>query len=160
MSKLTNATFSTVQPHSSDTNVSPAQDDQRSLSQSRQEPFDAQENDYKPGIMFAGQDKLPKLPIPELESTCKKYLEALKPLENSHEQEDTENAVQAFLHNEGPELQARLKKYAAGKTSYLEQFCKLKIFYEYGSRECSQRQARVNITHDKTNQLSQGTTPT
>jgi len=27
------------------------------------------------------------------------------------------------LKSEGPELQERLKKYANGKTSYIEQFC-------------------------------------
>lgn len=83
-----------------------------------------QEEKHKPGIMFAGQDKLPKLPIPDLNSTCEKYLEALKPLQNGPEHEETESAVQQFLRNEGPKLQARLKKYALGKASYLEQFCK------------------------------------
>ena len=75
------------------------------------------------GGTFASQDKLPKLPIPELESSCKKYLDALKPLQSSREHEETIAAVQDFLRKDGPELQARLKKYATGKTSYIEQFC-------------------------------------
>lgn len=77
------------------------------------------------GITFAGQDKLPKLPIPDLESTCQNYLEALKPLQTNQEQKDTAAAVEEFLKSEGPELQSRLKKYASGKTSYIEQFCTL-----------------------------------
>lgn len=76
------------------------------------------------GITFAAQDKLPKLPIPELASTCKKYIEALKPLQTPREQSDTQQAVDDFLSNEGPELQEKLMQYAQGKTSYIEQFCK------------------------------------
>lgn len=77
----------------------------------------------KPGITFAAQDKLPRLPIPELESSAKKYLSALVPLQSAREHEDTKAAVQEFLRAEGPELQEKLKKYAAGKSSYIEQFC-------------------------------------
>ena len=74
-------------------------------------------------VTFAAQDKLPKLPIPELESTLKKYLDVLRPLQSKREQQDTAIATDEFLHNDGPDLQARLKKYATGKTSYIEQFC-------------------------------------
>lgn len=81
------------------------------------------DGDRKPALTFANQDILPKLPIPDLESTCQKYLDALKPLQSSREQSDTAAAVQEFLKGEGPELQARLQKYATGKTSYIEQFC-------------------------------------
>ena len=77
----------------------------------------------KRGVTYGHQDDLPKLPIPDLESTTRKYLTALRPLQNSHEHNDTEAAVEEFLQNDGPELQARLKKYATGKTSYIEQFC-------------------------------------
>lgn len=111
---------STVEPPSSKTDFSSTQNDRQ----------------IKPGITFAGQDKLPKLPIPELGSTCKKYLDALKPLQNIHEHEETESAVQEFIQNEGPELQERLKKYATGKTSYLEQFCKLTMCCWHG--DCTQ----------------------
>ncbi|CAG7557211.1 unnamed protein product [Fusarium equiseti] len=74
------------------------------------------------GITFSGQDKLPKLPIPELESSCKKYLEALKPLQTAREHAQTQYAVNEFLKSDGPELQEKLKTYAQGKTSYIEQF--------------------------------------
>lgn len=74
------------------------------------------------GITFGAQDKLPKLPIPDLESTTEKYLEALKPLQSSREHGDTKQAVEEFLRMEGPELQEKLKSYAQSKTSYIEQF--------------------------------------
>ncbi|KIX08955.1 uncharacterized protein Z518_00033 [Rhinocladiella mackenziei CBS 650.93] len=82
----------------------------------------AKKEQPKQGITFAGQDKLPKLPIPDLESTMKKYLEALAPLQNSHEHNETKAAVRDFLENDGKDLQERLKKYATGRTSYIEQF--------------------------------------
>ena len=77
-----------------------------------------------PGITYAGQDKLPKLPIPELEDTCKRYLDALRPLQSYREQKETEAAVQEFLKRDGRVLQDKLKKYATDKSSYIEQFCK------------------------------------
>lgn len=79
--------------------------------------------EQKPGVTFAAQDSLPKLPIPDLEATCSRYLEALEPLQNSREHRDTQRAVKEFLRGEGPELQERLKKYSSGKSSYIEQFC-------------------------------------
>ena len=126
MSQSLREASSIMEPPSSKTDFSSMQNDQQNHSHPQQEPLDFKgTSKHKPGITFAGQDKLPKLPIPELESTCRKYLDALKPLQNIHDHEETESAVQEFLQNEGPELQARLKKYATGKTSYLEQFCKL-----------------------------------
>jgi len=76
------------------------------------------------GITFAGQDDLPKLPIPDLESSCRKYLAALKPLQGPREHAETKLAVEAFLKSDGPDLQEKLQKYAVGKSSYIEQFCK------------------------------------
>jgi carnitine O-acetyltransferase len=77
------------------------------------------------GVTFAHQDKLPKLPIPDLEPTCKKYLQALKPLQSAREHAETQHAVNEFLKQDGPDLQERLKRYAQSKTSYIEQFCML-----------------------------------
>ncbi|KAJ4857543.1 choline/Carnitine o-acyltransferase domain-containing protein [Trichoderma breve] len=74
------------------------------------------------GITFGAQDKLPKLPIPELENSARKYLEALKPLQSPREHAETKHAVSEFLREEGPDLQEKLKRYAQGKTSYIEQF--------------------------------------
>ncbi len=76
------------------------------------------------GITFAQQDRLPKLPIPELATTCQRYLTALKPLQTSREHAETKQAVQEFLHRDGPELQEKLRRYAEGRTSYIEQFCR------------------------------------
>lgn len=75
------------------------------------------------GITFAHQDKLPKLPIPELESTLQKYLAVLRPLQTTREHAETRIAVEEFLRQDGPELQEKLRSYAEGRTSYIEQFC-------------------------------------
>jgi carnitine O-acetyltransferase len=77
------------------------------------------------GITYAAQDKLPKLPIPELSSTLKKYIAALKPLQTAREHAETQHAVEEFEKHDGLELQEKLMKYAQRKTSYIEQFCKL-----------------------------------
>jgi len=90
----------------------------------QKDPLASSQPSHKQGITFAAQDKLPKLPIPDLESSTTKYLAALKPLQTPREHAETQQAVEEFLKSEGPELQERLKKYATGKTSYIEQFCK------------------------------------
>jgi carnitine O-acetyltransferase len=91
----------------------------------RQYSMSADDEGDKPkgGVTYAHQDKLPKLPIPELELTCQRYLTALKPLQSAREHAETKHAVQEFLRNEGPELNEKLKKYAEARTSYIEQFC-------------------------------------
>lgn len=86
-----------------------------------------QDDQPKGGVTYAHQDKLPKLPIPELDRSCERYLAALKPLQSAREHAETKNAVQEFLRNEGPELNEKLKKYAEARTSYIEQFCKLPL---------------------------------
>lgn len=82
-----------------------------------------QEDKHKGGVTYAHQDKLPKLPIPDLAASCEKYLASLKPLQSPREHADTRHAVQEFLRNEGPELNEKLKAYAEGRTSFIEQFC-------------------------------------
>lgn len=94
-----------------------------SFSKAQKDPLGSDKPEFKQGITFAAQDKLPKLPIPDLESSLKKYLNALKPLQGGREHAETQQAVEEFLKGEGPELQDKLKKYATGKTSYIEQFC-------------------------------------
>ena len=42
----------------------------------------------KKGLTFANQDSLPKLPIPDLEATCRRYQEALSALQTPREQEE------------------------------------------------------------------------
>jgi hypothetical protein len=58
------------------------------------------------------QAALPKLPIPELEDTCRRYLAALKELQDEHEHEETKRAVEEFLNGDGPRIQAKLKEWA------------------------------------------------
>jgi carnitine O-acetyltransferase len=111
----------------------PTTDDGRSLdmakettkefSRDQREPLSSNGPKHRPGITFAAQDKLPKLPIPELDHTLKKYVEALEPLQTAREHAETKQVVEEFQKTDGPELQERLKNYATGKTSYIEQFC-------------------------------------
>ncbi|CAD6443326.1 3e92f383-f41e-4bed-acd9-a9d8ac65ae18 [Sclerotinia trifoliorum] len=119
-----------------DTLITPAlslvADDDRSMeeakkindgySKDQRSPVSSNPPKHEQGITFAAQDKLPKLPIPELDSTLTKYLAALKPLQSPREHAETKQAVEEFSKNDGPELHERLKKYASGKTSYIEQF--------------------------------------
>ncbi|KAL8908481.1 MAG: hypothetical protein Q9207_000787 [Kuettlingeria erythrocarpa] len=122
MPKSLNESLASEQPPNSNADRSSVNGVAGNLSASEKEPLASHGPKRKPGITYAAQDTLPKLPIPELEDTCRKYQAVLAPLQNRREQEDTAAAVQDFLKNDGLELQARLKKYATGKTSYIEQF--------------------------------------
>ncbi|ORX48839.1 acyltransferase ChoActase/COT/CPT [Hesseltinella vesiculosa] len=73
-------------------------------------------------VTFKYQDKLPKLPIPDLNDTATRYLSALKPLQSEQEHEKTKTSVKAFLEQEGPNLQEKLQTYATDKSSYIEEF--------------------------------------
>lgn len=64
---------------------------------------------------FAYQDKLPRLPIPSLEDTCKRYLKALEALQDEREHASTKEAVTAFLESDGPAVQAKLVDWAKDK---------------------------------------------
>jgi len=66
---------------------------------------------------FINQGKLPKLPIPDLEDTCRRYLRALEGLQDKEEHEATKSAVAEFLHGDGPRVQERLKTWASTKDS-------------------------------------------
>ena len=72
-----------------------------------------------PGSTFANQDALPKLPIPPLEDTCQRYLAALRGLQDDEEHAATTCAVDSFLREDGPALQERLKRWAAGRARYV-----------------------------------------
>ncbi|KAG6852742.1 hypothetical protein C0991_009408 [Blastosporella zonata] len=71
---------------------------------------------------FAQQQTLPKLPIPELEDTCRRYLRALEGLQDEQEYLKTKDAVRDFLENDGPKIQEKLKEWATRKDSYIEDF--------------------------------------
>ena len=123
MPKSLNESLANSQPPVSDAGPSSPKSTQHSYSAAQREPLASHGARHQPGITFAAQDKLPRLPIPDLESTLKKYQDVLRPIQSKREQEDTAAAAQEFFKGEGLELQARLKKYATGKTSYIEQFC-------------------------------------
>lgn len=61
---------------------------------------------------LAYQDKLPKLPIPPLQDTCKRYLRALEALQDEKDHAVTQAAVQEFLETDGPKLDELLRDYA------------------------------------------------
>lgn len=52
--------------------------------------FDREPTD---GVTFKYQNQLPKLPIPELEDTAKRYLAALKPLQVSNINKKSHNIL-------------------------------------------------------------------
>lgn len=105
-----------------DRSMAAAKEATDSFAQGEKDPLVVQKEKPKPGITFAAQDKLPKLPIPDLEASGRKYLEALAPLQSSREHDETKAAVRDFVQHEGKDLQEKLKKYASDKTSYIEQF--------------------------------------
>ena len=141
MPKSLNESLANSQPPVSSTGRSSPRDIQQTDTQSEREPLASNRVKQKPGITFAAQDKLAKLPIPELENTLKKYRDVLKPLQSKREQDDTAAATQDFLKGEGLELHARLKKYATGKTSYIEQFCTSKPVSAY--LVCTQKATKL-----------------
>ena len=68
-------------------------------------------------------NQLPKLPIPKLEDTCKRYLRALEGLQDEEEHAKTESVVKEFLSNgEGEYWQKKLVEYDQGVDSYIEEF--------------------------------------
>ena len=115
-----------TKPSSLDSKIALATIDQKmasiSANQSDGSPKSSGKNQ---GVTYAFQEQLPKLPVPELESTCQKYLESLRPLQTPKEHQDSKVAVKEFLKYEGPKLQEKLQKYAQGKANYIEQFCEL-----------------------------------
>lgn len=73
--------------------------------------------------MFAYQDQLEKLPIPNIEDTCRRYIDVLKPLQTEKEHEKTIEAVTRFLKSGvGQQLDSQLIEYAKTRSSYIEQF--------------------------------------
>lgn len=54
------------------------------------------------------QDSLPRLPIPKLEDTCRRYLDAQKPLLTPEQYEETKQVVEKFQKQEGQSLHAEL----------------------------------------------------
>lgn len=80
--------------------------------------FSNNDADIVPGKTFASQDKLPKLPVPPLEETCRRYLRALEGLQDPEEHTKTKEVVREFLENEGPEIQQKLMDWARTRDRY------------------------------------------
>ncbi|KAK2873324.1 hypothetical protein FQN49_002438 [Arthroderma sp. PD_2] len=66
--------------------------------------------DMSKGKMLRFEDSLPKLPVPTLEETGKRYLKSVHPLLSAEEYKNTEKAVSEFIKpgGEGETLQKRL----------------------------------------------------
>ncbi|XP_008217123.1 carnitine O-palmitoyltransferase 2, mitochondrial isoform X1 [Nasonia vitripennis] len=69
------------------------------------------------------QPSLPRLPIPKLEDTCRRYLNAQRPLLHDEQMQKTQAIVDKFLKGEGAELHAELVRSDAAKqhTSYISE---------------------------------------
>lgn len=67
------------------------------------------------------QKSLPRLPIPNLEKTCERYLSALEPLVSAGELQSSRRLVQEFKDKDGPELDKllRARDKANKHTSYI-----------------------------------------
>ena len=61
----------------------------------------------------------PKLPVPDLNQTLKKYIESIRPLVSSEQFTATDRITNKFLTTEGPYLQSLLLKRAANTDNWL-----------------------------------------
>ncbi|XP_036614976.1 peroxisomal carnitine O-octanoyltransferase [Trichosurus vulpecula] len=71
---------------------------------------------------FQYQDSLPSLPVPSLDESLKKYLDAVKPFANEEEYKQTEEIVRKFQNGIGEKLQQKLLERAKGKRNWLEEW--------------------------------------
>ncbi len=85
--------------------------------------FNSQE---EPARTFAGEERLPRVPLPMLEASCERFLEWCAPLLSMDELAATEAEVASFLRPGGPgrTLHAALEQYnaGAGVHSWLDTF--------------------------------------
>lgn len=68
--------------------------------------------------------KMPRLPVPPLQSTCALYLKTIKPFVSSEELAENEALVADFTRpgGEGERLRRLLVEYAAGEENWLERW--------------------------------------
>lgn len=75
---------------------------------------------------FGNEERLPRVPLPALEDSCRRFLDWCAPLLTDDELAATEAAVASFLHPDSPahRLQAALERYDAGPGvhSWLDRF--------------------------------------
>ncbi|NWI08301.1 OCTC octanoyltransferase, partial [Crypturellus soui] len=69
---------------------------------------------------FQYQDSLPPLPVPALEDSLRKYLDAVKPFLNQEEYQRTEHIVKNFENGIGKELHQKLLERAKTRRNWLE----------------------------------------
>jgi len=63
------------------------------------------------GVTYAGQDSLPRLPIPDLNETMEKFQYRLEALQDETQREEAKRVVREFLEGDGPKLQEALREY-------------------------------------------------
>ncbi|XP_078008042.1 peroxisomal carnitine O-octanoyltransferase isoform X2 [Phascolarctos cinereus] len=105
---------------------------------------------------FQYQDSLPSLPVPSLDESLKKYLDAVKPFANEEEYKQTEEIVEKFKNGIGEKLQQKLLERAKGKRNWgatvtldgsffspqFGSFCNLEFFQ---NREEATRACDINL---------------
>ena len=69
--------------------------------------------------MYKFQSAIPKYPVPDLETTCAKYLQSVTPLLSPQEFIHTQSAVKEFLEGKGKVLQKRLLEKSSKVDSWL-----------------------------------------
>ncbi|KAM9574576.1 peroxisomal carnitine O-octanoyltransferase [Guaruba guarouba] len=69
---------------------------------------------------FQYQDFLPSLPVPPLDESLSKYLDAVKPFLNQEEYQRTEDIVKKFKNGIGKELHEKLLERAKSRRNWLE----------------------------------------
>ena len=79
---------------------------------------------YRPYSMLAKQKSLPRLPVPPLQQTMDKYLNAIRPLVNDDEFEQTRKLVQEFRKpgGLGEQLQEKLIKKSKSEDNWVNKF--------------------------------------
>jgi carnitine O-palmitoyltransferase 1 len=75
-----------------------------------------------PYVMTEFQDCLPKLPVPDLNQTLDKWLEASRVFVDESQYELTRKAVEEFRQNEGPKIQQYLLQRAAKTENWLTDY--------------------------------------
>ncbi|KAM9851801.1 peroxisomal carnitine O-octanoyltransferase [Aulostomus maculatus] len=71
---------------------------------------------------FQYQSSLPPLPVPSLEGSLSKYLDAVRPFASEEEFKATENIVRTFQQGVGKELHHKLLQRAKSKKNWLEEW--------------------------------------
>ncbi|XP_007424767.1 peroxisomal carnitine O-octanoyltransferase [Python bivittatus] len=71
---------------------------------------------------FQYQNSLPSLPVPPLDESLKKYLDAVRPFLNQEEYQRTQDIVKRFENGIGKELHQKLLERATVKKNWLEEW--------------------------------------